>query len=137
MIDIILYIVLEAAVVGLTIANFLLRIKNKKTINTLVSLENDKQILMEKLAEEMDKTSKASMDSNADFIKFLSVSRDAAFGYIEDVQGALNSFIVKMDKQMQYYHTFGQVMETPHRATLDEISKLYDDLKKVMPQSNI
>ena len=135
--DTVLYIVLEVALVGMIAANILLRIKNKRAVNAVVNLEIDKQILLEKLSEEMNRSSLASMESNSDFIKFLSVSRDAAFGYIEDVQGALNSFITKMDKQIDYYNTYGQVIDSPHKMVLDDISKLYADLKKVMPESNM
>jgi hypothetical protein len=135
--DIFFYIVLELAIAVLVFLYIKERNRWKRAISVIVQLELDKHTLIEKLAEEMQKTNLMSMESNNDFIKFLSASRDAAFGYIEDVQGALNSFIVKMDKQMKYYHTYGQAIDSPHSLILEEISKLYDDLKKVMPESNM
>ena len=135
--DIFFYAVLEVAIAALSIMLVRIRIKHRKAVAAIIQLELDRQILVEKLADEMQKTNLMSMESNNDFIKFLSASRDAAFGYIEDVQGALNSFIIKMDKQMEYYKTYGQVIETPHTPILEEVSKLYNDLKKVMPESNM
>ena len=74
---------------------------------------------------------------NESFIKFLSDSRDWAFGYIEEVQNSLKSFIEEVEPQIEYYNKYGAVVEgmvAPHDFALKKISKELDNLKKLLPE---
>ena len=71
------------------------------------------------------------------FIKFLSDSREWAFGYIEEVQKGLKKFIEEVEPQLEYYNQYGSVVEgmiPPHDFALKKISKEFDDLKKLLPE---
>jgi len=73
------------------------------------------------------------------FIKFLSDSREWAFGYIEEVQSGLKKFIEEVEPQLEYYNNYGIVVEgmvPPHDFALKKISKEFNDLKKLLPEDN-
>lgn len=73
------------------------------------------------------------------FIKFLSDSREWAFNYIEDVQKALSKFIEEVEPQLEYYKSYGAVVEgtvAPHDKALKKISKEFDELKKMLPEES-
>jgi len=69
------------------------------------------------------------------FIKFLSDSRDWAYGYIEEVQTGLITFVDEIDSYIEYFDTYGDVLsvERPDYAAMKQISKSYKDLKKLLP----
>lgn len=71
------------------------------------------------------------------FIKFLSDSREWAFGYIEEVQNGLKKFISEVEPQLEYYNQYGIVIDgmvPPHDFALKKISKEFEDLKKLLPE---
>ena len=71
------------------------------------------------------------------FIKFLSDSREWAFGYIEEVQTGLKKFIEEVGPQLDYYNKYGIVIEgmaPPHDFALKKISKEFEELKKLLPE---
>lgn len=71
------------------------------------------------------------------FIKFLSDSREWAFGYIEEVQSGLKKFIEEVEPQLEYYNRYGIVIEgmaPPHDFALKKISKEFENLKKLLPE---
>ncbi len=73
------------------------------------------------------------------FIKFLSDSREWAFGYIEEVQKGLKKFIEEVEPQLKYYDKYGVVVEgfnSPHDFTLKKISKEFENLKKLLPEDS-
>lgn len=72
-----------------------------------------------------------------DFIKFLSDSRDWAFTYIEQVQSGIKKFVEEVEPQIEYYNTYGIVIEgmvPPHDFALKKISKEFQELKKFLPE---
>lgn len=73
------------------------------------------------------------------FIKFLSDSRDWAFGYIENVQAGIKKFIDEVGPQIEYYNKYGVVVDgmiPPHDFALKKISKEVDELKKFLPEES-
>jgi hypothetical protein len=69
------------------------------------------------------------------FIKFLSDSRDWAFGYIEDVQGGLTKFVEEVDPSINYFLEFSTLSEGhPLHNDIKKISIAYKDLKKFLPE---
>jgi hypothetical protein len=68
------------------------------------------------------------------FIKFLSDSRDWAFGYIEEVQVGLDKFIKDIKPEMDYFTEFGEVGSAyPHYHSMKKILASYEELIKLMP----
>jgi hypothetical protein len=90
------------------------------------------------MAESSNGLSKEDDDVHKEnFIKFLSDSREWAFGYIEEVQLGLKKFISEVEPQLQYYNQYGIVIEgmvPPHDFALKKISKEFQDLKKLLPE---
>lgn len=69
------------------------------------------------------------------FIKFLSDSRDWAFEYIENVQNGLTEFTNALDKDIEYFDTFGDSMSIkPNYELLQKISIEYKKLKSLLPE---
>jgi hypothetical protein len=68
------------------------------------------------------------------FIKFLSDSRDWAFDYIEDVQKALDKFVVDVEPEMEYFKKYGELSSAyPLYPGMKKIVEAYDELIKLMP----
>jgi len=68
------------------------------------------------------------------FIKFLSDSRDWAFGYIEDVQKGLDKFIESLDPEISNFDEHSTMSEdTQYHQFMIKFSKEYKELKKLMP----
>ena len=69
------------------------------------------------------------------FIKFLSDSRDWAFGYIEEVQVGLSKFVNDVDSYISYFDKYGDTISTerPDYAAMLQISKAYKELKQLLP----
>ena len=72
------------------------------------------------------------------FIKFLSDSRDWAFGYIEDVQKALEQFISYAEPEINYFNENNDTSKgTDYHNFMKKFSKEYKELKKLMPVDTI
>jgi hypothetical protein len=72
------------------IANLRLLYKNKKLRGQMIQFALDKTMLLEHVEKISGKSS--SIEHSEGFLKFVSDSRDWAFKYIEDVQGAIVEF---------------------------------------------
>lgn len=73
------------------------------------------------------------------FIKFLSDSREWAYGYIEEVQSALKQFIKEVEPEIEYYNKYGIVIEgmiPPHDKALKKIAEEFQELKKLLPEES-
>ena len=72
------------------------------------------------------------------FIKFLSDSRDWAFGYIEDVQKGLDRFVESLDSEISNFDENSTISEgTQYYDLIAKFSKEYKELKKLMPTEPI
>lgn len=86
--DIIIIILIVALVLNFSLSVFL-AFKNKRLNVAISQLTVDKVVLMNNLEEANLVNDEAT---NQEFIKFLSKSRDWAFGYIDDVQNAISKY---------------------------------------------
>ena len=72
------------------------------------------------------------------FIKFLSDSRDWAFGYIEDVQKGLEKFISYAEPEINHFNETVDISKgTEYYSFMKKFSKEYKELKKLMPTDTI
>ena len=128
MIQSILIVILS---VSTTTLAFLFSIQKKKNVQILA---NTLQFLILQEAEqEKNKTDKEQ--SNEDFLKFVSDSRDWAYQYIEDVQELLNKFITDIEPEILYFDTYGDLMSAePNYNSMKKISGAYKELKKMLPE---
>lgn len=88
--DLIFVIVLSAISISFISLFTIYYFKYRKLIKVIAQLIVDNQILKGKLDESTSLNSKEFSDG---FIKFLSESREAAFKYIEDVQGSIQNYL--------------------------------------------
>jgi hypothetical protein len=107
----------------------------KKSID--LALKNAQALIDRKILE--DKLIQINEDKrlveSEEFMKFMISSRDYAFTYIEATQEALKEFASIIDPIIKYHHTYGTVLgETPQWSQMEEISKAYSDLIKVLPK---
>jgi hypothetical protein len=128
MIQSILLVILS---VSTTTLAFLFSIQKKKNVEILA---NTLQFLILQEAEqEKNKTDKEQ--SNEDFLKFVSDSRDWAYKYIDEVQASLNKFITDIEPEILYFDTYGDLMSAePNYNSMKKISGAYKELKKMLPE---
>lgn len=95
MLDTIALILMSIITVGLIGLAVFFRYKYRKMIAVIAQLILDKEVIASKLDDEILLRSK---EVNEGFIKFLSDSREAAFGYIENVQSSIQNYLVAIEK---------------------------------------
>jgi hypothetical protein len=107
----------------------------QKRANKVLISKTLEALLLQQLTREAGKTDKDQ--SNEDFLKFVSDSRDWAYQYIEEVQAGLSSFINEVGPQIDYYNEYGSSVEgmiAPHDFALKKISSEFEKLKKLLPE---
>ncbi len=107
----------------------------QKRANKVLISKTLEALLLQQLSREIGKTHKDQ--SNEDFLKFVSDSRDWAYQYIEEVQAGLSSFINEVGPQIDYYNEYGSSVEgmlAPHDFALKKISSEFEKLKKLLPE---
>jgi hypothetical protein len=73
--------------------------------------------------------------SNEDFLKFISDSRDWAYTYIDEVQASLNKFISDIEPEISYFKEYGDVGSmAPNYYSMKKITGAYEELKKLLPE---
>jgi hypothetical protein len=85
---------------------------------------------------QLDQESKTEKEqSNEDFLKFISDSRDWAYQYIDEVQEGLNKFIADIEPEIVYFDEYGVVGSAyPHYYSMKKISGAYKELKALLPE---
>ena len=135
MIDNILLISLSTLCVSFAVAYSI-------TLKRLARLTQEcaKLFIDNRALEEFISTNNVEFKNDSDihkenFIKFLSDSRDWAFGYIEEVQVGLSKFVGDIDSYIEYFDKYGNTIsiERPDYAAMLQISKSYKELKKLLP----
>jgi hypothetical protein len=107
----------------------------QKRANKVIIAKTLEALLLQQLTRNTNKTDKDQ--SNEDFLKFVSDSRDWAYQYIEEVQAGLSSFINEVGPQIDYYNEYGSSVEgmlAPHDFALKKISSEFEKLKKLLPE---
>jgi hypothetical protein len=108
-----------------------------KKCNLLIAQLFIKNKALEQISFQLKNSTGPSDDvvHKENFIKFLSDSRDWAFGYIEDVQKGLTKFIEEVDPSINYFSEFSTLSEGhPLHDDMKKISIAYKDLKKFLPE---
>jgi hypothetical protein len=105
----------------------------QKRANKVLIAKTLETLLLQQLMKNTNKTDKDQ--SNEDFLKFVSDSRDWAYQYIEDVQESLNKFITDVKPEIDYFDEYGIVGSAfPHYHSMKKISEAYKELKKLLPE---
>ena len=127
--------ILLIAITTISAINIKLKTDIKKIAK--VSLESQFEIVLaiEKIEEQQEIINNLSFKKNDDFVTFLEESREMAFSYIETVQDAITKFVEVAGPTLDYYDKFGRVVETPHSNMLDKIFDSYNELIKILPET--
>jgi hypothetical protein len=105
----------------------------QKKANKVIIAKTLEALLLQQLTRNPSKTDQDQ--SNEDFLKFVSDSRDWAYQYIEDVQNSLNKFITDLEPEITYFDEYGIVGSAfPHYHSMKKISEAYKELKKLLPE---
>jgi hypothetical protein len=135
--EIIAFSVLIFIIALLIISTIRLQLRNQKLILKNVQDSMDKNTIILKLKEEIQKNNNSSIEQTDGFLKFISESRDWAFKYIEDAQAELLKFRDRVEPKFEYSNKFGKLAgESAATKVLDEIFEAYQDLKKIMPEDS-
>ncbi len=133
----ILFTAIAISISLLVISNFRLRLRNKKLVIQNVQEVLDKNIIAQRLKEELEKKNNVEIEKTDGFLKFISESRDWAFKYIEDVHADFLKFKDKVEPKFEYSNKYLR-FSTESAATkiLDEIYEAYEEFKRIMPEDN-
>ncbi len=105
----------------------------QKRANKVIIAKTLETLLLQQLTRTPSKTDQDQ--SNEDFLKFVSDSRDWAYQYIEEVQDSLNKFITDIEPEIDYFDEYGVVGSAyPHYHSMKKISEAYKELKKLLPE---
>jgi hypothetical protein len=81
-----------------------------------------------------EETKTEKEQSNEDFLKFISDSRDWAYTYIDEVQASLNKFINDIEPEISYFKEYGDLGSmAPNYYSMKKITEAYEELKKLLP----
>lgn len=136
-VDLIAYGVFVTVTTLLIISNFRQRAKRKILAADLLQQTLDKMALLQHVEKLTAEAQSKDIEQTDGFLKFVSDSRDWAFQYIETVQEALEAFDKRISPTLEYYATFGTVVEGLHQDLTKEFSEAYEELKKVLPQEKV
>ena len=128
--------------VSLSTLSILFAIAYSITLKRLARLTQEcaKLFIDNKTLEEFIVTNNVEFKNDSDihkenFIKFLSDSRDWAFGYIEEVQIGLNKFVTEIEPEINYFREYGDFTSMqPNYFALKKITEAYDELTKLLPK---
>ena len=113
-----------------TTLGFLFYIQRKRNIKILA--QTLEFFMLQGQIEQVSKTEKEQ--SNEDFLKFISDSRDWAYEYIDEVQAALSKFITDIEPEVLFFDQYGDLMSAePNYNSMKKISGAYKELKKLLP----
>lgn len=132
MFDMYIFIIFITMFIYLIVNNVRIRLKNKTLGVQLLQERIDKNIIIDKISKELDKTK--PIEQTDGFLKFISESRDLAFSYIEEAQGGIEKFVKNAGPEIEYFNKFGDVSKgQPLHDSMLKISQEYEELKKLLP----
>jgi hypothetical protein len=110
------------------------RLSTKKLSDNFGQALVDNAILREKLQEVAKSKDNQAVEQTEGFLKFVSESRDWAFGYIEEVQAAISGFEKRVGPIVKNYKDTGKVSQIKPTELVKELSDAYDILMSAMPE---
>ena len=134
---------MKITIIVLIILSVYFAISYNATLTALIKANNvlSKTIIDKFILQEYIDTIQSSKDIKTDeeihqesFLNFVSESRDWAFDYIENVQAALNKFVLEVDPSIEYFEKYGDVVAGPNNELLKKISISYKELKNILPK---
>ena len=121
--------------IALLITASKLYVDNKNNEALLEKAIIEKAYILQELERALQEIENNNLEKDDSFVKFLSTSRDWAYGYIEKVQQELLKFDKDLSKSFEWHEKFGKVNGTsPATDALDRVIESYKSLKELMPE---
>jgi hypothetical protein len=128
----ILFIVSIGLLFGyLIVDNVATKVKNKKLFVRATQAELDRISVYEQ-TKEILKREAERVEGSDGFLRFVSDSRDWAFSYIEEAQGAITNFKNSVEAIIVSYQVDKSTPLT--EKEMQQIADAYDELVKVLPK---
>jgi hypothetical protein len=134
---------MKITIIVLSVLSVSFAIAYTATLSALIKANNilSKTIIDKFILQEYIDTVQSGKNTKTDeeihqesFLNFISESRDWAFEYIENVQAALNKFVLEVDPSFEYFEKYGDVIAGPNNELLKKISISYKELKNILPK---
>lgn len=110
---------------------------NKQLSAKVDQLLIDKEYALAELGKALSDIENTKLEKDDSFVKFLTTSREWAYGYIETVQKAMLEFDSKIGKELAWAQKYGMVNgENAHTKVIDSIAEAYTEFKEVMPDTS-
>ena len=135
MIQNVLIISLSTLCVSFSVAYYITLKKLARLTQECAKLFIDNKALEEFISNNNVEFKNDSDIHKENFIKFLSDSRDWAFGYIEEVQSGLTKFVNDVEPEINYFKEYGDIMAMqPNYNSLTKITQAYEELVRLLPK---
>tara|TARA_B110000503_G_scaffold24933_1_gene39287 strand:- start:14789 stop:15154 length:366 start_codon:yes stop_codon:yes gene_type:complete len=95
--EVAVYIIYSISLGVLILAGTSIYARFRRAIVRIVQLELDKAAALKKLSDAYQEIENHKLSESDEFVKFLSVSRDWAFGFIDEFQKDLETLYKKLD----------------------------------------
>lgn len=136
-IEIIAAPLLVTTIIFLTYKNIKYRSNFNQLATFYMQTLSDNQMLNQGLEELKQKMENDKLLQSDGFVKFLSTSREWAFNYIEQVQGALEEFDHTVNQITEWNRTYGTALsDNLFSNKIEEISLAYERLQSLLPKDN-
>jgi hypothetical protein len=131
--ELVFFIVSIASIVVLSFNTVRLSMKYRTSLQTIVKLTINENILTEKLAKSLLENARLSSDDDG-FVKFLSDSRDWAYTYIEDVQAEIKKIDSVVTSESKLFDNVKGLKKSDLEGILSRIFASLKDLQKMLPK---
>jgi hypothetical protein len=138
--DVILFVLLTASVVTLSIYSISITRRKNKMSKFLIEILLDNQTLRDALEElrqqNTDLLNIDQGDQTDGFIRFLEETRESAYTYIEKVQGELAAFDKVIRNDINKINADKKLSEKEMEVILKRFSKAVSKIENILPQEN-
>ncbi len=131
--ELIVFIIFIVAIVVLAFNSVRLTMKYRSSLNTIVKLTINENILKEKLATALTENSRLSSDDDG-FVKFLSESRDWAYKYIEDVQAQIEKVDATVTSEKKLFDNVKGLKKSDLEGIVSRLFTSLKDLQNMLPK---
>lgn len=131
--ELIVFIIFIVAIVVLAFNSVRLTMKYRSSLNTIVKLTINENILKEKLATALTENSRLSSDDDG-FVKFLSESRDWAYKYIEDVQAQIEKVDTTVTSEKKLFDNVKGLKKSDLEGIVSRLFASLKDLQNMLPK---
>jgi hypothetical protein len=129
MIEIFLTALLVSAILFLYFKNMRLKFRNNDLLNNIQAMQVEKLILKTTLEQSLQDP----QEDKEGFLKFISDSRDSAYGYIEQIQTNVEKFVNFVDKNIDFLKN-NDPKDIKYKMIIRDLERHSNELKNLLPK---